>query len=83
MAVGLPVVAPSLPRLHKLIAHGEEGFLYDPADPRGLDHAIVALADPAVRARLGAAARARIVRDFSWEAHCRVLDIRLRALATP
>lgn len=80
MAVGLPVVAPALPRLRRLVEHGHEGLLYDPAEPRGLDHAIVALADRAVRERLGAAARARVVRDFSWASHCAALDLRLRAL---
>jgi len=80
MATGLPVVAPALPRLERLVRHGEEGLLYDPEDPRGLDRAIAELADPALRARLGAAARARAVRDFSWEAHCAALDQRLRDL---
>ena len=80
MAVGLPVVAPALPRLRQLVEHGQEGLLYDPTEPRGLDHAIVALADQAVRKRLGAAARARVVRDFSWASHCAALDRRLRAL---
>jgi alpha-maltose-1-phosphate synthase len=80
MAVGLPVVAPALPRLKKLVEDGVEGVLYDPKDPRGLDRAIVSLADPERRRRLGAAARARVVRDFSWAAHCAALDRRLRAL---
>lgn len=83
MASGLPVVAPSLPRLQKLVEHGREGWLYDPADPLGLDRALVALADREVRARMGAAARARCVSDFSWEAHCRALDRRFRQLVSP
>jgi glycosyltransferase involved in cell wall biosynthesis len=83
MAVGLPVIAPALPRLRRLIEHGQEGWLYDPAEPRGLDRAIVALADGALRRRLGVAARARVVRDFSWAAHCAALDARLRALVDP
>jgi glycosyltransferase involved in cell wall biosynthesis len=29
---------------------------------------------------MGSAARARVVRDFSWEAHCRALSARLEAL---
>jgi glycosyltransferase involved in cell wall biosynthesis len=78
MAAGLPVIAPALPRLARLVEHGREGLLYDPEDPRGLDRAIVALADPALRQRLGVAARQRVVRDYSWQAHCRVLDARLR-----
>jgi glycosyltransferase involved in cell wall biosynthesis len=82
MACGLPVVAPALPRLARLVEHAREGWLYDPADPQGLDRALVALADPALRRDLGAAARARVVRDFSWQAHCRALDARLRTLST-
>ena len=67
-------------RLARLVAHGQEGLLYDPEDPRGIDTALVALTDPDTRRRMGQAARARVVRDFSWEAHCRALDGRFRAL---
>jgi len=80
MAVGLPVVAPALPRLQHLVAHGTEGLLYDPEEPRALDRALVALADAGLRRKMAAAARARAVRDFSWTAHCAALDRRLRAL---
>ncbi len=80
MASGLPVVAPALPRLRSIIEHGREGWLYAAADPHGLDAALDRLADPAVRIAMGRAARARVVRDFSWEAHCRALDSRLRSL---
>ncbi len=37
----------------RLVEHGREGLLYDPAEPRGLDHAIVSLADAALRRRHG------------------------------
>jgi glycosyltransferase involved in cell wall biosynthesis len=80
MAAGLPVVAPALPRLQQLVEHGREGWLYDPADLAGLDRALAALADPGLRRTLGAAARERAVRDFSWDAHCRALEARLRTL---
>jgi glycosyltransferase involved in cell wall biosynthesis len=80
MASGLPVVAPALSRLGRLVEHGREGLLYDPDDPRALDRTLVALADADVRRRLGAAARERVVRDFSWQAHCAALDARLRQL---
>jgi starch synthase len=80
MAVGLPVVAPALPRLKRLVENKVEGLLYDPRDPRGLDRALVQLADADLRRRMGAAARARVVKDFSWRAHCAILDRRLRAL---
>jgi glycosyltransferase involved in cell wall biosynthesis len=80
MASGLPVVAPRLPRLKQLVTHESEGLLYDPADFDGLVRSLRALVDPDVRRTLGDAARARVVRDFSWDAHCRALDARLRAL---
>jgi starch synthase len=82
MAAGLPVVAPALPRLRRLVEHSREGVLYASDSPRALDAALVSLADTDVRHRLGAAARARAVRDFSWQAHCAALDRRLRTLVT-
>lgn len=82
MAVGLPVVAPAIPRLARLVEHAREGMLYDPADPRGLDRAVASLADPSLRKALGTAARARVVRDFSWQAHCRALDARLQEITS-
>ena len=60
MAVGLPVVAPALPRLRRLVEHGREGLLYDPSEPRGLDHAIVSLADAARTAAAWARPRGRV-----------------------
>jgi glycosyltransferase involved in cell wall biosynthesis len=80
MAMGLPVVAPALPRLKRLVEHRHEGLLYHLDDPRALDRALVQLADGDLRRRMGAAARARVVRDFSWAAHCAALDRRLRKL---
>ncbi|HEX7779081.1 MAG TPA: glycosyltransferase, partial [Vicinamibacterales bacterium] len=76
-------VAPALPRLGRLVEHEREGLLYDPEDPRALDRALVALTDAALRRRLGSAARERVVRDFSWQAHCAALDARLRQLGAP
>ena len=74
MAAGLPVAAPALDRIPTLIEQGREGILYDPRDPRALAESLVQLTDPALRARLGAAARDRAVRDYSWAAHCRALE---------
>lgn len=79
MASGLPVVAPSVPRLRTLVADEVEGVLYTPATAAALADALEGLADPARRAAMGAAARARAVRDFGWEAHCRALDRAIRA----
>ena len=72
MAAGLPVVAPDIPRLRQILGAGEAGLLYDAANPRGLADAIaaLALAGPQRRAALGAAARARAEREYSWMSHC-------------
>jgi glycosyltransferase involved in cell wall biosynthesis len=74
MAAGLPVVAPSVDRIPSLVRHGVEGLLYNPGDDGDLAQALAALTDARLRRRLGAAARARAVADFSWAAHCRKLE---------
>lgn len=81
MAVGLPVVAPAVDRITSLVRHEGEGLLYDPADRDGLAEALATLRDPALRAKLGAAARDRAVREYSWKTHCERLSsvmVRLR-----
>lgn len=82
MAAGLPVVAPDIPRLRQILGAGEAGLLYDAANPTGLADAIAALAQagPDRRAALGAAARARAERDYSWMSHCERL---IRAVTPP
>ena len=78
MAAALPVVAPAVDRIPSLVADGREGILY-PAPVDGnhsepLAAALLRLADPQVRRALGAAARARAVREYSWAAHCAALE---------
>lgn len=76
MAAGLPVVAPRLDRIASLVGDGVEGVLYDPRDSSHasrLADAVLTLTAPERRKALGAAARARAVRDYSWDAHCRAL----------
>jgi glycosyltransferase involved in cell wall biosynthesis len=80
LASGLPVVAPDIPRLRAIIAPGTAGLLYDAQDPAALASTLETLADASLRARLGAAARDRAVRLFSWASHCRLLDTALRAM---
>jgi glycosyltransferase involved in cell wall biosynthesis len=75
MAAGLPVVAPAVDRLPDLVGHEHEGLLYDPAVKTSLTDALARLADDRdLRVRLGAAARERAVRDYSWAAHCCALE---------
>jgi len=79
MAAGLPVVAPAVDRIPSLVADGREGVLYD-LPPKGGSHselladALVKLTDVSLRKTLGAAARERAERDYSWAAHCRALE---------
>ena len=70
MAAGLPVVAPAIDRLGRIVRDGREGILYDAGEPGALAAAIETLCDPAHRRRLGAAARARVVAHFGWDRHC-------------
>ena len=79
MATGLPVVAPDIPRLGRIVTHEREGILYDASDSDNLALALQRLADdPAARFSLGAAARSRAVREFGWDVHCLKLDEALR-----
>jgi glycosyltransferase involved in cell wall biosynthesis len=83
MAAGLPVVATRVGGVPELVVDGETGFLVPPADPPALAAALQRLLDePQLRARLGAAGRARVEEhfslDFFLESH---LDLYRRALA--
>jgi glycosyltransferase involved in cell wall biosynthesis len=65
MATGLAVVASDISGIPELVDDGETGLLVPPGDPRALADAIERLhGDPALRARLGDAARARVEHDF-------------------
>jgi glycosyltransferase involved in cell wall biosynthesis len=67
MAFGLPVVGWRAGNLPYLADHEREGLVLSPGDVRGLAEALRRLAeDPALRARLGAAARERAERRPTW-----------------
>lgn len=80
MAAGLPVVAPAIPRLAKIVRPWIEGVVYEGTD--GLANALVSLSDPAKRRALGSAARARVAAEFSWTAHCVKLEARIQEILT-
>lgn len=69
MASGLPVVAASAGGLRESVTHGRTGLLAPPDDARAFAAAITALVmDPALRARLSAAARlTAVARDAAIE----------------
>ena len=60
MAAARPVVTADTPGIREALVHGESGWLVPAGDPDALAEALVLLAgDPALRERLGTAARAR------------------------
>ena len=67
-ASGLPVVAPASGGPLDLVEDGGTGYLVPPGDPDALSAAVRKLSgDPALRARLGAAARRRVL-GRTWSA---------------
>lgn len=69
-ASGVPVVAPHAGGPIDLVAHGEDGFLFDAVGEERMRTFVALLThDPALRARMGEAGR-RKVRGRSWESVC-------------
>ena len=65
-ACGRAIVATDVPGCREVVEHEHTGLLVPPRDPRALAEAIDWLAgDPAFRARLGQAARARVLDRFT------------------
>jgi glycosyltransferase involved in cell wall biosynthesis len=83
MAAGLPVVASRVGGLDEIVDTGETGLLVRPGDPSELARAIARLLDePGLRARMGAAGRARVERHFDLDGALRAhLDLYRRELA--
>jgi glycosyltransferase involved in cell wall biosynthesis len=69
MACGVAVVATTGGALPEVVGvDGETGLLVPPDDPGALAGAIARLLDdPALRARLGAAGRERVINRFTWQ----------------
>jgi len=68
MAAARAIVAPDQPNIREVLQHGRTALLFDPARQGAMWDAVAALlADPALAARLGQAARAELERrDFTW-----------------
>lgn len=72
LATGTPVVASDIGSLAASIEDGVDGLLARPGDPTDLaDKLARVITDPALRARLGANARASALKTFSPESHVR------------
>lgn len=68
MAAGLPVIAPAVGDIPRLVESGREGFLLADPDDRRLVWAVRTLVtDPELRARLGQNARLKAEAEFSIE----------------
>ncbi len=66
MASGLPVIATDVSDNARIVRHGETGFIVPPQDIEAMARCLNTLATgPALRQRMGAAARARAVEEYS------------------
>jgi glycosyltransferase involved in cell wall biosynthesis len=85
MAAGLPVVVSRVGQLGQLIEHGVNGLVCPPGDPTALAEGLERLRQaPGLRARLGQAARARVLRGHTWDVVVgRIFQLAGRAAAPP
>ncbi len=74
MAVGAAIITRDSAAARELLRDGESALLIPPADPDALAIAIRRLRDPALRERLGAAARARYVSAASIDVQSSQLE---------
>ena len=69
MASGRPLVATDLPAVAEVVRDGEHALLVPPGDAPALTAALLQLRrDDALRARLAASARARVMTQYTWAA---------------
>jgi glycosyltransferase involved in cell wall biosynthesis len=81
MAMGRGIVASRLEQIGDILEDGRTALLVPPGDEGALAAALVRLVDDAaLRARLGAAARARALERHTWTANVRGVVERLRDL---
>ena len=88
MASGLPVVATEVAGIDELLQEGVGGVLVPTEDPDALrDRLAELIADPALRAQLGAAGRELAERKYSWrrsaEAYLRLVEEALGSGTSP
>jgi glycosyltransferase involved in cell wall biosynthesis len=81
MAAGLPVVSTRVGAIPEMVVSGETGELMAPGDGRALRAALERLADPELRARLGAAGHERARERFDAARNAGAVVDLLKALA--
>jgi len=83
MCFGLPCVGTSIAGVPEQIVDGETGFVVPPADPGALAAALERLvSSPRIRAELGEAGRARVLKTFSTTAYVEGVTALYRRLHT-
>jgi len=82
MACGAPVLGSNIAGIAEAVEHDHTGFLVPPADPAAIAEAARRLlGDPALRSRLGSAARGVATERFSAVAQSRMLEETLLAVS--
>jgi glycosyltransferase involved in cell wall biosynthesis len=82
MACGAPVMASDVGGIGEAVEHGRTGFLLPPADSRAIAAAVLRLlADPALRSRMGVAARLAAAAHFEALTQSRMLEDALLAVS--
>jgi glycosyltransferase involved in cell wall biosynthesis len=67
LMAGLPVAGSAFPGIAEVIARGQVGLLFDPADPESISVALEGLVqDPAQRRAMGARARVLAETSYNW-----------------
>jgi glycosyltransferase involved in cell wall biosynthesis len=80
-ASGTPTIASDLPGVRSVVLDGETGLLVPPRDASALAKSIeLLLSEPALRDRLGEAARKRAEAEFAWDPLVAKLQETYRAL---
>ncbi len=81
MAMGKGIVASDLDQIGEILEHDRTAWMTRPGDPDSLMEGLAALADdPALRERLGRAAREEAVAKYTWREHTRKIIERLKEL---
>jgi glycosyltransferase involved in cell wall biosynthesis len=74
-AMRLPVVASRIHGIPDVVLDGETGILVPPADPAALADVIEGLAaQPELRARMGAAGRTFVEREYRWQDNAALME---------
>jgi len=76
MAMGKGIVASDLDQIGEVLEHGRTAWMVKPGDADDLSNGLEALVtDPALRNRLGAEARRRVLVEHTWRQHtCRTIQ---------